>query len=83
MFPWRRATPVSLAVNVAMGVLFGVLSYFGLFAADAKHQVLWALLVGVVIAALSFFMYRWRTNDPKSDPEPNLLVPQSEQRKTD
>lgn len=87
MFPWsnykRRATPVSLAANVAAGVLFGLVSYFGLFGTHAKHQVLWAILVGVFIAALSFFMYRWRTNDPNSDPEPNLSISQSEQRKTD
>jgi quinol-cytochrome oxidoreductase complex cytochrome b subunit len=57
----RRSTATSLAGNVAAGVLLALLSYFGLLDAGAKHQVLWAIVIGVLATVMTFFMYRWRT----------------------
>ena len=73
VFRWpsnRRSTARSRAGNLAAGVLLGLLSYFGLLGADAKHQVLWAIFIGVFVTVMSFFMYRWRTNDSSADPDP-------------
>jgi hypothetical protein len=53
---------------VAAGVVVGVLGYFGLLGADAKHQVVWAIIIGVFVTVLSFFQYRWQTFRDGSDP---------------
>jgi phosphotransferase system glucose/maltose/N-acetylglucosamine-specific IIC component len=84
VFPWsssnRRSTAKSRVLNLAAGVAFGVLSYFGWPEAGTKHQLPWAIMIGVFITVLSFFMYRWRTTDINSDPPPNLPGTNAEKR---